>query len=72
MMSNIPLNYNVFIKQNREISKSDQSPVYIIGAGVIGMSIAVLLLHQGYRVYLIEKNEIAAGAGLLLVGCWHH
>lgn len=36
--------------------------VAVIGAGIMGLSTAYYLLKEGYKVVLLEKNEIGSGA----------
>jgi D-amino-acid dehydrogenase len=44
-------------------SRLDGSPeVAVIGAGIIGIASAVCLQDEGYRVVLIERNDVAKGA----------
>jgi phytoene dehydrogenase-like protein len=37
--------------------------VTIVGAGVAGLTIGYQLARQGYRVTVIEKNDVVGGPG---------
>lgn len=39
-----------------------QSSVHIIGAGIVGASVALALQHDGHRVTLLDRTEPCAGA----------
>ena len=47
--------------QTNEISKKPSKPVVIIGAGVGGLSIATLLVNDGYNVSIFEKSDRVGG-----------
>ena len=48
--------------QTNEISKkSSNKPVVIIGAGVGGLSIATLLVNDGYNISIFEKSDRVGG-----------
>jgi phytoene desaturase len=42
-------------------SKSAATPVIVIGAGIGGLSAAIRLAAQGYRVRIYEQNEVVGG-----------
>jgi len=44
------------------MSGKSQKSVLVIGGGIIGVSIAEKLNHEGFEVTIIEKEKIAAGA----------
>lgn len=42
----------------------EKTDVIIIGGGIIGLAHAVMALKKGYRVMLIEQNDMAVGASI--------
>lgn len=60
-MNSIWLDNENKIKSNGRLEDDTNTDVCIIGAGICGITTAYYLLQKGYKVIIVEKNEVAHG-----------